>query len=89
MEVLKEDPTKKWEYVVAKIQKEVSDFGNDWMKAMTIYFIVCLLGFGIAQFFDAFNNWIIGAKHLFQCWDIVWSEFIRYLNPLPKIDEVP
>ena len=37
MKALKADPKKKWEYFVALAQKEVSDFGNDWMRAFGWY----------------------------------------------------
>ncbi|NRH21675.1 hypothetical protein HOO68_06575 [Candidatus Gracilibacteria bacterium] len=80
---------KDWKnYGIALIQKEVSDFGQDWVRALSIYFIVCLLGFNIAQLGDITLNWILD-KDLFQSGTVAWNEFVRYLNLLPKTDEVP
>lgn len=87
MKTLEKDPKKKWEYYVALLQKEVSDFGNDWMRAFGWYLAVCIVWFSISILLS------IGFWAFFGCsLDLGdglerWQRFVAYLNPIPKFEE--
>jgi hypothetical protein len=78
----------KWDYFIAHLQKFVSNFGQDWLRALTIYFIVCLLYFGFSQIWQGLYNFISWSRPIIQSICTAWKELVQYLNPLPKFDEI-
>ncbi len=83
MKALKEE--KDWKnYWIARLQKEISDFGNDWILASQWYGIVSILWFLFA---------LMGTVYWFRItWELwstsIYQTFLMYINPLPKVDEV-
>ena len=89
MQSIKGIPSKRWDYLIVWLQKEISDFGNDWSRAVIIYFIVALLWFWLAEVGDMVCKFLSNKAFYIPEFKAVWLEFIRYINPLPKTDEVP
>jgi hypothetical protein len=87
MKVLAKDPEKKWEYRITWLQKQVSDFGQDWTRAFWVYIGLIFIGFISYQVYqvsdpklifdysyEGFKNWVV--------------DFTKLANPLPKVEDI-
>lgn len=87
MKLLEKDSTKKWEYRVAWIQKEVSDFGNDWTRAFLVYLGLIFIGFISYQIYLVLDPKLIFDYSCegFKKWVV---DFTNLANPIPKIEDI-
>ncbi len=75
------------DYWIAKLQKEVSDFGNDWVRAFSWYIIFTLLCYAIYSWFNFFSHEWVNSWNS-QRFLSELSLLTRALNPLPKVEDI-
>lgn len=80
--------SKDWKnYSIAWLQKETSDFGNDWIRAFIVYLVFVTFWFMCFQIYQLSQPDVMFdlSWHWFCKW---MEEFTDLANPIPKVEDI-
>lgn len=90
MEYHMKDLEQSWnkkDYWIARLQKEVSNFGNDWVRALIVYLAFVTFWFICSQMYQIFQPDLF--IDLSWRWFFNWMEDLtRSANPIPKVEDI-
>ncbi|MBX9809642.1 hypothetical protein K2X92_04620 [Candidatus Gracilibacteria bacterium] len=82
-----EESGNKKDYWIALAQKKISNFGQDWRRALFVYLVLIFIGFTCYESFQITKPELV--------FDFSWNGFIKGMedftdlaNPLPKVEEI-